>query len=1174
MHDDDDIIGRRELLRTARRTLSHYLYQLRALGREHAPPGVIHGIYEMQEMIQRYKVELRAAGVPVDDRVEETQNDVPQLPARQAPRQSPAVPTPYIERSIIERKLQSALIAKTNTPVVLLSGHSGTGKSSLVAQIAHTVADHFPGGTFWGDLTNLNPNDQFLAFLATLNSDWSRNAPRQNLPLRNVFWDQVLNRGSQTLVILDNVKDTRQAYELLPKDVASINQCRIILISMHRLQDLHVPMQELHLSYFSEKESETFFRKILPAEKYRSYQEPLREISRRLDHVPQLLVAAAKEFSERNISPAVYVVKLRQEEGQNLWMSSPIADGLSFVVHDLPDAHLDIFDTIGALGEGSWSIAMLAAVALRKPADVRAALEALVERDLVKALGDDRYHTNAMARSFARKRFEQRTNFVYNAAFHLLAHHCLNLANDLALDIGAEQEGQTANGSVVSPLTPEFVQAFRARLLPERSHVQHVLNWAIKTEQWDIVLRFAAIAYLELHQQLMANSFEIRKVCHLATLVEPVIWQAGSKRSMRVLSYGPASEWHVNPAPDDNDASFKRHLLGQRIECRQERAPDRRCELSLDLTACQVIDGVFDSMCLVDTSWAGIRAQHLICKKTDIVGGRFVACDLSHSIWSGCDARRVVLHHCNLRHAVLSNVRMRGADLQGADLTHAVLERVDLRGADLRGANFTGAVLDHVDLRGADLRGANFSLILPTLVELDGCRIDDSCWAGALIRGLAIKDLLMVKEIELASHEAPDPRIERVHRRLRPTDAVRTFHAFREGVTPDGDLSSFRELPSDLAEADMRGFDLETIVLSKQHVLRGADLRGACLARASLREVSLNAANLRAADLSGAHLSSAHLYAADLSVAQLHGSNLARANLAAAILRSAYLADADLSGADLHGAQMQSADATNAKFDAANLTLANLSHADCAGSHLRGAELIEAQLAYANLSGADFTDAILRDAICLNTSFRGATITERQLAQAARLDAAILPDGTRVMVLDEHYDASSSAWTVDLRFAHFDGAFEKIDLSGCQLTGAHLDGSFVAGSLAAAELACARLAGHFAMMNFQNCTLTDARLSGTFFRVDFGEADFEGVILAGATLVDVDLSRVRNLSDAQLRQAHRLQAVQLPHGMYDGRFDRPGDRDAARFAGVDPDDPAAMAQFLASKRPRARVATA
>src|SRR4051812_45531453 len=95
----------------------------------------------------------------------------------------------------------------------------------------------------------------------------------------------------------------------------------------------------------------------------------------------------------------------------------------------------------------------------------------------------------------------------------------------------------------------------------------------------------------------------------------------------------------------------------------------------------------------------------------------------------------------------------------------------------------------------------------------------------------------------------------------------------------------------------------------------------------------------------------------------------------------------------------------------------------------------------------------------------------------------------RVIVLDEHYDASSSVWAADLRFGHFDGAFETIDLNGRDLTGAHLDGSFVTGSLAGADFLHARLARLFALMNCQDCILTNARLSGTFFRVDFGEAD-------------------------------------------------------------------------------------
>jgi len=166
-------------------------------------------------------------------------------------------------------------------------------------------------------------------------------------------------------------------------------------------------------------------------------------------------------------------------------------------------------------------------------------------------------------------------------------------------------------------------------------------------------------------------------------------------------------------------------------------------------------------------------------------------------------------------------------------------------------------------------------------------------------------------------------------------------------------------------------------------------------------------------------------------------------------------------------------------------------------------------------------------------------------------------------------DYESITPSIDLRFAHLDGIFKRIDLSGRGMRGAHLDGMFVEVNLAGVDLSYGRLVGDFSQVDCTGANLSSARLSGTFVEVDFCSADFQGANLSGASLINVDLRDARNVSDDQLRQASRLRGTLMPDGSrYDGRFDLAGDREDAPKAGVDPDDPAAMARFLDGSKPK------
>jgi uncharacterized protein YjbI with pentapeptide repeats len=154
-----------------------------------------------------------------------------------------------------------------------------------------------------------------------------------------------------------------------------------------------------------------------------------------------------------------------------------------------------------------------------------------------------------------------------------------------------------------------------------------------------------------------------------------------------------------------------------------------------------------------------------------------------------------------------------------------------------------------------------------------------------------------------------------------------------------------------------------------------------------------------------------------------------------------------------------------------------------------------------------------------------------------------------------------------------------VRLDGLNLAGAYLpEANLKRASLRGADLSRARLPyatlfrAVFDGANLEGANLHHAQAGqATFVEVDLrwadlSEAYLERANLRGARLDEAALGganlRGAGLSVAQARTVGTLRGVIMPHGArYDGRFNLPGDIEAARLAGIDPDDEAAMADW-------------
>ncbi|MFJ3673872.1 AfsR/SARP family transcriptional regulator [Streptomyces sp. NPDC090106] len=108
--------------------------------------------------------------------------------------------------------------AGTATPVVLLTGMGGTGKTALAVHAAHRCADRFPDGQLYVDLRGADdvpadPRDVLGQFLRALG------IPKQQIPAsaeeRAAAYRSVLAER-QVLVVLDNAQNADQVRPLLP----------------------------------------------------------------------------------------------------------------------------------------------------------------------------------------------------------------------------------------------------------------------------------------------------------------------------------------------------------------------------------------------------------------------------------------------------------------------------------------------------------------------------------------------------------------------------------------------------------------------------------------------------------------------------------------------------------------------------------------------------------------------------------------------------------------------------------------------------------------------------------------------------------------------------------------------------------------------------------------------
>ncbi|MBB2944310.1 DNA-binding SARP family transcriptional activator/tetratricopeptide (TPR) repeat protein [Actinoplanes lutulentus] len=178
------------------------------------------------------------------------------------PAQLPRSPATFSARQDQLAELTRLLDDADGSPLIVVSGAGGVGKTTLVVRWAHQVAGLFPDGQLYADLRGFSPEDApaspadvLFGFLLALGVPEHRVPPGESE--RTALFRSVL-AGRRMLLVLDNARDSEQVRPLLP----GTGGCAVIVTSRSRLGGLVVTdgAATTHLDGFSDAEASDYLR--------------------------------------------------------------------------------------------------------------------------------------------------------------------------------------------------------------------------------------------------------------------------------------------------------------------------------------------------------------------------------------------------------------------------------------------------------------------------------------------------------------------------------------------------------------------------------------------------------------------------------------------------------------------------------------------------------------------------------------------------------------------------------------------------------------------------------------------------------------------------------------------------------------------------------------------------
>jgi DNA-binding SARP family transcriptional activator len=324
------------------------------------------------------------------------------------PRQLPADVSPFVGRDRYLARLEQVLAPgdpPPATPVALVTGMAGVGKTALVTHWAHTHADAYPDGQLYVDLRGhskdapLSEAEALAAMLSGLGVNAEKVPPRA--PDAAALYRSLL-AGRRMLVVLDDAPGPELVRALLPGSAT----CAVVVTSRARLAGLvarngatRIDLEPLELPEAVRLAVST----LGTAPHNAAAVDTLVELCGRL---PLAIRIAATQVADRGVDVATQVEEMAEAGLMDLLQiegdedgSVPAAFGRSYAA--LPPAAAAMFRQLGTADPAPLRAATAARLTGTTLDAAQRALRHLATANLVSEQGTDRFSLPYLLRRYA-----------------------------------------------------------------------------------------------------------------------------------------------------------------------------------------------------------------------------------------------------------------------------------------------------------------------------------------------------------------------------------------------------------------------------------------------------------------------------------------------------------------------------------------------------------------------------------------------------------------------------------------------------------------------------------------------------------------------------------------------------------------------------------------------------
>ncbi|MGW9075487.1 BTAD domain-containing putative transcriptional regulator [Streptomyces kronopolitis] len=326
-----------------------------------------------------------------------------------APRLLPRPPARFLGREHQLTTLTQVLTDRTTgeSPLAVVAGPAGVGKTACAVQWAHLHAGSFPDGQLFADLRGFGEGDEappaeilrdFLLALGTPPERVPRSAEAASAEFRSLVAERRL------LVVLDNARSSAQVRPLLPGGP----HCATVVTSRSRLDGLVATdwARPVGLQALGHEEGAALLGAMLGPDRVAEDPTAARELVDLCDGLPLALRAAAAQLTARPRWRLARLAAALHDERRRLALLSAedtgVAAALRMSVARLSADDARLLSALATTSDGHLNASAAAALAGYDQERTQDGLDRLAEMHLVDEEATDVYTISTLTQLFAR----------------------------------------------------------------------------------------------------------------------------------------------------------------------------------------------------------------------------------------------------------------------------------------------------------------------------------------------------------------------------------------------------------------------------------------------------------------------------------------------------------------------------------------------------------------------------------------------------------------------------------------------------------------------------------------------------------------------------------------------------------------------------------------------------